>query len=90
MPSPSPAATAVATPATAPPAVPGDLRPDKPVAPLVSVPLGRGAGAGASAGADGDKVAGTMDDTMARCKALKAGTAREDCLRKARITSPKP
>jgi hypothetical protein len=74
-----------ATAATAAPAVPGELRPEKPVAPLISVPLRRGATD------DGRPTTASVDDSMARCKAMKPGsTERNDCLRKARITAPKP
>lgn len=73
------------TAATAAPAVSGELRPEKPVAPLISVPLRR------DAAGDGRPATASVDDSMARCKASKPGsTERNDCLRKARITAPKP
>jgi hypothetical protein len=57
--------------------------PEDRTAPLVTVPLGRTAADPANAPAS----AGGTDDTMARCKALPPGAARNDCLRKARIVA---
>lgn len=79
-PAPTPATT---TPATPPAPVLGTT-PDNRTAPLVTVPLGRTAADPAAGAAS----AGTTTDGMARCKAMPAGPARDDCVRRARITAP--
>ncbi len=80
---------AAATPMSRPSAASAPLptmgtTPDNRATPLVTVPLGRTS----ADPANGAASAGTTDDGMARCKAMPAGPARNDCLRKARITAP--
>ncbi len=63
--------------------VPGDLRPEEPVVPQFSVPLGKAPAANAPAQAQRhDKAAamGGVDDSVARCKAAATPAAREACL----------
>jgi len=65
-------------------AMPGELRPEHPVIPQIKLPISRGARDPAGAGTG----ASSIDDGMARCKAIQPGPARSDCVRQARITAP--
>jgi hypothetical protein len=64
--------------------MPGEMRPENPVVPQLKLPIGRGATAAAG------PASSSIDDGMARCKAIQPGPARSDCLRQARISAPSP
>jgi hypothetical protein len=77
--------------------VPGDVRPEEPVIPQISVPLGRTPPAPAQTKADLERkrqaaAKGGVEDSIARCKAVPTKSEREDCLsRQQRVGSaPRP
>jgi hypothetical protein len=65
--------------------VPGDVRPEEPVVPQISIPLGKTPPAPTLSRAQQqrqDKAAamGGVDDSVARCKAAKTPADRDVCL----------
>lgn len=67
--------------------MPGDLRPEEPVVPQISVPLGRTPPAPVApprSAAQNKRLAATgIDDSIARCKALTSQSRRDACLERA-------
>jgi hypothetical protein len=70
--------------------VPGDVRPEEPVVPQISIPLGRTPPAplATSSAAQRKRAAaaasGGIDDSIARCKAMETKGERDDCLARQR------
>jgi hypothetical protein len=63
--------------------LPGELRPEQPVVPQISVPLRREGATGAGDAASAPAPGGGVDDSAARCRAEKTKAARAACERRA-------
>lgn len=74
---------------------PGDVRPEDPVVPQISIPLGKTPPAPAQSKAqvqrhDRAAAMGGVDDSVARCKAAETNAARDACLARLRNGSKAP
>jgi hypothetical protein len=69
--------------------VPGDVRPENPVVPQLSIPLKRERSKELVAAPKSGNAVGGVDDGAARCRAMKTSTERTECQR-ALASSAKP
>ncbi len=72
--------------------MPGDIRPEDPVIPQVSIPLGKHVAPGSRRvqPAKPPTTSGAVDDSVARCEARTSKAARLACLRALRQQPPMP
>ena len=72
--------------------MPGDIRPEDPVIPQISIPLGKHVAPGTRRvqAAKPPSASGAVDDSVARCEARTSKAARSACLRALRQQVPKP